>query len=191
MRIPRTSLLLMLLGVIMRPHDVRAQDPARLVLPDSVEEGLLRRFPCPRPVPRGWVAADSTNGGGVRYSLLQAAARGLEDRSSPLSNIVDPWTSRCVTLEEQLPLPKIGTLWRVTFIADSLRGASALVDRFGRVVSLEPSYHLKPGSVSSCKPAVLQALQQTAELWNARRRSLVLTSSARFRLFPLQLNAIR
>ena len=70
----------------------RAQDTALRQRRDSLAVLMLqRRYPCPSPVPLGWVRSDSTNGSGLRCSLIAAAARGLRDAMATRSRPeIDP-----------------------------------------------------------------------------------------------------
>lgn len=143
-----------IVATVMSSHALEAQPSAAQGFPDSLVQNLMVRFPCPPSVPRGWVAGDSTNGGGVRCSLVLAAARGLMAATMSATRPVNPWLARCVTLDEQLPLPKIGTLWRVVFVGDSLKSSSVLVDRNGRPVALELQYVRKSQHEGLCKATV-------------------------------------
>jgi hypothetical protein len=154
MRITRAIIKSGFVAIVASPHVVDGQQSSAQVLPDSFAQNLIARFPCPSSVPHGWVAGDSTNGGGVRCSLVLAAARGLMVATMSETRPVNPWLARCVTLDEQLPLPRIGTLWRVVFVGDSLRSSSVLVDRYGRAVSLELQYFRKSQREGLCKAAV-------------------------------------
>jgi hypothetical protein len=154
MRFPRAIIQFGIVATVVSPHAVKAQPSAAQASADSFAQNLMVRFPCPPSVPRGWVAGDSTNGGGVRCSLVLAAARGLMAATTSATRPVNPWLARCVTLDEQLPLPKIGILWRVVFVGDSLKSSSVLVDRNGRALSLELEYVRKSQHEGLCKPAV-------------------------------------
>ena len=113
---------------------------------------LVRRYPCPNPVPLGWVAADSTNGSGVRCSLIAAAARGLQDAiATRPTGELETRAVRCVTLRPGKPLPTVGPMWRVAFYSDSIRGAEVHIDAFdGHTVVVRVGVDLEEPISKAC-----------------------------------------
>jgi hypothetical protein len=96
----------------------------------------LRRFPCPIPVPSGWIVVDSANGRGPFCNLIAAAARGTNQAMfSRGRKDIDPRQALCVTLGVGDPIPALGPLWRVTFYMDSLRGVDVTVDAQGNTIA--------------------------------------------------------
>jgi hypothetical protein len=88
------------LACLLAPVAVPGQDIGPVSFRDSL---VMRRVallaPCPAPVPAGWTLVDKTLGGGMRCSLVEAAARALEqqlDQRPALRSRGDPRNPLCV-----------------------------------------------------------------------------------------------
>jgi hypothetical protein len=121
---------------------------------DSVSRRVVSaRYPCPSPVPAGWILADPTNGNGFRCSLIVAAMRTAADilmgrriTAFDLNQVL------CVTLTEIKRSPEIAPLWHVAIYTDSLRGIRAYIDSKGQADVLVGVYFDMPVS-EACKAA--------------------------------------
>jgi hypothetical protein len=72
----------------------------------AVMARVARENPCPTPVPRGWIAGDTTLAGGVRCSLVAAGAAAIRNLNTtpqfvPLLRATDPAAAICVSLSAQ------------------------------------------------------------------------------------------
>ena len=131
-----------------------SQDSALRARYDSLEQRMvIRRYPCPKPVPVGWVVADSANGQGIACSLIAAAARGAKDAMIGRRTEMDPYQVLCVTLSPAEPLPPYGPLWRVVFYTDSARGAVVTVSNTGHTITGMMIVPLDKPYSKACKPA--------------------------------------
>lgn len=131
-----------------------AQDSALRARYDSLEQRMvIRRYPCPKPVPVGWVVADSANGQGIPCSLIAAAARGAKDAMIGRRTEMDPYQVLCVTLSPAEPLPPYGPLWRVVFYTDSTRGAVVTVNKTGHTITGMMIVPLEKPYSTACKRA--------------------------------------
>ena len=154
MRILWSGCLALTLVHIASPNAVDAQDSSMQARYDSLARRmLLARHPCPSPVPVGWTAGDSTNGSGVRCSLVVAAARGASDAMRATGRAdMNPNNVLCVVLAPAKLLPSIGPLWRVAFYTDSLRGAEVHVDPYGQTITVRMIVNLEAPLTQGCKP---------------------------------------
>lgn len=123
------------LTFLLAPVAVPGQDIGPVSFRDSL---VMRRVallaPCPTPVPTGWTLVDKTLGSGMRCSLVEAAARTLEqqlEQRPALRSRGDPRNPLCVRVVVASNTGSTGLPgdWLVLFDLAHELSARVMIDR--------------------------------------------------------------
>ena len=122
-------------AIFLAPVAGDAQDLGPVSFRDSL---VMRRVsllaPCPTPVPSGWTLVDRTLGSGVRCSLVEAAARAVEQQLEQRPSLRargNPRTPLCVRVVVAENTGSTGLLgdWLVVFDLGPELSARVMIDR--------------------------------------------------------------
>jgi hypothetical protein len=123
------------LASLLIPVAVHGQDIGPVSFRDSL---VMRRVallaPCPTQVPPGWTLVDRTLGSGMRCSLVEAAARALEqqlEQRPALRSRADPRNPLCVRVVVATDTGSTGLPgdWLVLFDLAPELSARVMIDR--------------------------------------------------------------